>query len=69
VGAAKLYFSNGKSLVVILSYEPRQIKDVDGTVFVWTGTQVNNDSWLNQVRGLAGWPNKLTVKYTDYRFE
>lgn len=68
VHGAKLTLSEGKGLLVRMLYSTQAIPGEPEPVPVWSALQVQQNSWLGRLLGMAGWPNKMVAKFQNYTF-
>lgn len=68
VSGARLYLAEAKDLTVMMEYSFLKIEGEDTPLPVWSNIQIEQNSWMGTLFGFIGWPNKMLVNYSDYKF-
>jgi hypothetical protein len=68
VTGARLYLAEAKDLTVMIEYNFLKMEGEETPLPVWSSIQVEQNSWMGTLFGFIGWPNKILVSYSDYKF-
>jgi hypothetical protein len=68
VTGARLYLAEAKDLTVMMEYSLLKMEGEEMPLPVWSSIQVEQNSWMGTLFGFIGWPNKILVNYSDYKF-
>lgn len=68
VSGARLYLAEAKDLTVMMEYQFLKVEGEETPLPVWSSIQIEQNSWMGTLFGFIGWPNKMLVSYSDYKF-
>lgn len=68
ISGARLYLAEAKDLTVMMEYSFLKMEGEETPLPVWSSVQVEQNSWMGTLFGFIGWPNKILVNYSDYKF-